>query len=402
MRRLCTVFHRDVVLVAATRTPFGSFMGKLSRFNATTLGAHAISSVIEGGHLLPPDIELVVQGVGLLAGLGACPSRQAALAAGLSPTVACQTVTQGCASGMLAITLGAQQVALGSAGFVVAGGFESMSSAPFYQVNLRGGQLLGHSSTMDSILSDGMNCPVNGVPLGSVAEKTISEFGITKYDQSSYADDSYMRYSNGLDRNFFAKEESSITLRKEGEKEAPIKEISGDEEPLKVDNKKLSSLKPLFDPAGTITALTASSIADGAASVLLTSKEKAAAMRLSPLAYVRAFAHIATDASNFSLAVANAIDELLKATSVSKDEIQLWEICETFASIPLVTMNVLGIPHSRVNVNGGALCIGHPIGATGARQIVTLAHSMQERNAKRGVAAICSAGGEGLAVLLEM
>lgn len=399
MRRLSTVFNRDVAIVAGRRSPFGSFMGKLSGLNATTLGAHAISSVVLSAQLISSDIEGVIQGVGLLAGNGACPSKQAALASGLSPTLPCSTVTLGCASGMQAIILAAQQIATDYCGCIAAGGFESMSSVPFYQLNLRGGQLLGHSSTLDGILKDGLNCPINGIPLGSVAEKTISEYGISKYDQSSYAEDSYLRALAAWERNYFLNEISPVIIRSD---DKVLKEVTEDEEPSKVDYTKLKNINPLFDPAGTITAFTSASINDGAACVLLASSQKVASLRLKPLAYIRAFAHISTDASNFSLAPASSITELLRCTGVLKDDVHLWDICETFASIPLVTMNVLGLDHKKVNVNGGALSIGHPLGASGARQIISLMHSMQERNCKRGVAAVCSAGGESLAVMLEL
>jgi acetyl-CoA C-acetyltransferase len=399
MRRLSTVFHKEVIIAAAKRSPFGCFMGSLSKVSATTLGAHAVKSLVESSFLLNSDIEAVIQGVALLAGTGACPARQVALASGFSPTTPCTTVTMGCASGMFAIALAAQQVAAGHLGCVAAGGFESMSQTPFYQMNLRGGQLLGHSSNLDGILKDGLICPVNGVPLGSVAEKTISEFGISSYDQGSYAEDSYIRAAAAWDRSFFSNEIAPVTLSFEGK---DPKSIQDDEEPRKVDYEKFKNTKPLYDPAGTITALTSASINDGAASVLLLSSQKAKSLKLAPLAYIRACSHVATTASNFSLAVANAIDELLKSTGTPKEDVQQWEICETFASIPLVTMNVLGLDHKTVNINGGALSLGHPLGASGARQVVTLAHSMKERNFKRGVAAICSAGGEGLAVLLEL
>ena len=388
-----------VVILSYARTPMGSFQGSLAGASATDLGATAVKAAVERAGVAGGDVERIYMGCVLPAGLGQAPARQAAIKAGLPTSVEATTVNKMCGSGMQAAIMGAEALAAGSVDLLVAGGMESMTNAPYLLQKHRSGARLGHDRIIDHMFLDGLEDAYEpGRAMGSFAEETAGEYQFTRAAQDDYAVASLTRAqdaqrSGGFDREIVAVE---ITGRKGTET------IDRDEQPLKGDAAKIPTLKPAFAKDGTITAANASSISDGAAALVMTRASVAAAKGLAPVARVVATAAHAHQPAKFTTAPVAAIEKVLAKAGWRVDEVDLFEVNEAFACVSMIAMRDLGIDHDRVNVNGGACALGHPIGASGARIIATLIAALQNRGLSRGVAALCIGGGEATAVAVEL
>lgn len=384
-----------VFIVAAQRTPMGAFQGALSELKGTELGACAIEGVLSASSLSPNHVDEVIMGCVLPAGLGQAPARQAALKAGVTFSTPCTTVNKVCGSGMKAVMNAWDQIALGLNQVMIAGGMESMSNAPYLLDRARGGYRLGHGKVMDHMFHDGLEDPYHENRLmGTFADDTAKAYGFTRADQDAFALESLRRSQEALKTRAFNDEVVAVGTKKET--------VIQDETPQKVKADKIPTLKPAFGREGTVTAANASSIADGAAALLLMSENAAQEKGLSPLAVMRGHATFAQAPEWFTTAPAGAIKKVCEQVGWSLDEIDLFEINEAFAVVTMAAMKDLGIPHNKVNVLGGACALGHPIGATGARLIVTLAHALKNKGLKKGVASLCLGGGEATAVAIEI
>src|SRR6056297_23494 len=390
---------RTVVIVEAKRTPIGSFGGSLSSFSAPELGASAIYEVIKAAGIKPNAVEEVLMGNVLTAGIGQAPARQAAMKAGLSELTPSTTVNKVCASGMKAIMIAADQISLGHNDIIVAGGMESMSNVPYYLDKLRFGAKLGHAKTIDGIITDGLWDVYNDYHMGNAGELCAKECGISREDQDEFAIESYKRAISAHDSGAFKNEiiEMKVTDRK-----GNTTKVSRDEELDKVNFDKIPHLRPVFDKNGTITAANASSINDGAAAVLLMSEKKANELGLTPIAKIRSHASAAKAPEWFTTAPADAIPIALKKAGLQKSDIDLFEINEAFSVVSLVNNQILELDPAKVNIYGGAVSIGHPIGCSGARIIVTLLNALKNRGKQTGCAGICNGGGGASSVVLEM
>jgi acetyl-CoA C-acetyltransferase len=384
----------DVVIVGAARTPIGRFMGGLSTVAAPRLGAVAIAEAVQRAGVPPDAVSEVIMGNVLSAGLGQAPARQAALAAGLPATVPATTVNKMCGSGLKAVMLGAQAIAAGDAEVVVAGGMENMSAAPFLAERARTGYRLGDGTLVDVILRDGLVDAYHKIHMGNCAELLARTHRISREDQDAYAAESYRRALAAMASG--AARAEIVPVAVDGA--APVAE---DEEPRRVQFDKIPQLKPAFEEGGTVTAANASSISDGAAAVVLASDAAARRLGLRPLARVVGQAGAAMAPEWFTIAPAHAIRALLRKVGWSLEAVDLFEINEAFAAVVLGVTRELGLDLQRVNVRGGAVALGHPIGASGARILTTLLYAMEERGARRGVAAVCLAGGEAVALAVE-
>ncbi|MDR7556508.1 MAG: acetyl-CoA C-acyltransferase [Armatimonadota bacterium] len=384
----------DVVIVGAARTPIGRFMGGLSTVAAPRLGAVAIAEAVRRAGVSPAAVSEVIMGNVLSAGLGQAPARQAALAAGLPETVPATTVNKMCGSGLKAVMLGAQAIAAGDAEVVVAGGMENMSAAPFLAERARTGYRLGDGTLVDVILRDGLVDAYHKIHMGNCAELLARTHRISREDQDAYAAESYRRALAAMASGAAGAEIVPVPV----DGAAPVAE---DEEPRRVQFEKIPQLKPAFESGGTVTAANASSISDGAAAVVLASGEAARRLGLRPLARVVGQAGAAMAPEWFTIAPAHAIRALLRKVDWSLEAVDLFEINEAFAAVVLGVTRELGLDLQRVNVRGGAVALGHPIGASGARILTTLLYAMEERGARRGVAAVCLAGGEAVALAVE-
>ncbi len=389
---------RKVVLVAAARTPIGSFQGALSALRAPQLGAVAIAEVVRRAGLQPADVHELFMGCVLQAGLGQAPARQAALAAGLPNTLPCTTVNKVCGSGLKSVMLAAQAIACGEADVVVAGGMESMSNVPYYLGEARSGFRLGHASAKDGIILDGLWDVYNDFHMGSAAEKTAREQQISRADQDAFAIESYTRAQRAIAEGAFAAEIVAVEVPS---RKGPPTRVTTDEEPGRSDLTKLPSLRPAFEKDGTITAANSSKINDGAAAVVLMAEETASARGIKPLATIVAQAQAAHAPEYFTTAPALALKKLVDKAGIGLGDVDLYEINEAFAAVGLVNNRLLGLDPARVNVNGGAVALGHPIGASGARLLVTLVHALAARGLARGAASLCLGGGEAVALLVE-
>ena len=389
----------EIIILSATRTPLGAFQGALASVPAPRLGAAAIRGAVAQAKISPTDVTDVVMGNVLQAGLGQAPARQAAIYAGLPHAARCVTVHKVCGSGLQAVMQGAHALAAGEATFVVAGGMENMSAAPYLLPKARDGFRLGHQQVIDSLIHDGLWDPYNNLHMGSCAEQCAKKYAFTREQQDAYAAESFRRANAAQKDGRFTQEITSVEVN--GPKGASSL-VEHDEGPQKVNYEKIPKLRPSFDPAGTITPANASSINDGAAALVLATAETTRAKSLKPLARVVAFGAHAQDPVWFTTAPVTAAQNALKRAGWSVDQVDLWEVNEAFAVVPLAFMRELGVPHEKLNVRGGAIALGHPIGASGARILVTLLASLRERGAKRGVAALCIGGGEGLAVCIEL
>ncbi|MGH8135330.1 MAG: acetyl-CoA C-acyltransferase [Steroidobacteraceae bacterium] len=388
----------SVIILAARRTPIGSMLGAFATVAAPALGATALRAAIASAGADPAAIDEVVMGCVLPAGQGQAPARQAAIAAGVPMSVPATTVNKMCGSGMKAVMLAADQIAAGSASFVLAGGMESMTGAPYLLPKARAGFRMGHGEIIDHMFYDGLQSPWDGKLMGCFADATAAKYGFTRADQDAFAAESVRRALAAVESGAFEAELAPVTITdRKGERV-----VAQDETPFSVSIEKIPNLKPAFGKDGTVTAASSSSIADGAAALLLASPKAASAKGLKPIARIVAHASFAHAPEWFTTAPAGAITKVLKQAAWSAADVDLYEVNEAFAVVTMASMKDIGIPHDRVNVNGGACALGHPIGATGARIMTTLIHALIKRGKKRGVAALCIGGGEATAIAVEI
>jgi acetyl-CoA C-acetyltransferase len=387
-----------VVIVGAARTPMGAFQGALKDLSTPELGSVAIKAALERASLAPDQVSEVFMGCVLPAGLGQAPARQASLAAGLPQSIGCTTVNKVCGSGMKAAMLGHDLIRAGSAEIVVAGGMESMSNAPYLLDRARSGYRLGHGRVLDHMFLDGLEDAYDkGRLMGTFAEDTAEAYQFTREAQDAFALESLRRARRANEDGSFAAEIVPVSVRGRGGETL----VASDEQALKADPAKIPTLKPAFRPDGTVTAANSSSISDGAAALVLMRRSEAERRGLAPLAEIRAHAAHAQAPAWFTTAPVEAIRRLLDRVGWRVDEVDLYEINEAFAVVTMAAMRDLGLPHEKVNPNGGACALGHPIGASGARLIVTLLAALQRRGLKRGIASLCIGGGEATAMAIE-
>ncbi|MBA4243583.1 MAG: acetyl-CoA C-acyltransferase [Pseudomonas sp.] len=388
-----------VVIVSAARTPMGGFLGDLAGLSAAELGAAAIRATLERAGLAAEAVDTVLMGCVLQAGQGQAPARQAALGAGLSQAAQCTTLNKMCGSGMQALMLGHDQLLAGSAEVLVAGGMESMSNAPYLLQRARAGYRMGHGQVLDHMFLDGLeDAYERGRLMGTFAEDCAQSYGFTRQEQDAYALESLRRAQQAMEAGHFADEIVAVEAPAGRERRL----IATDEQPPKTRPEKIPTLKPAFRDGGTVTAANSSSISDGAAALLLMRQSEAERRGLSPLARIVAHAGHAQAPNLFTTAPVTAIQRVLARSGWSLNEVDLYEINEAFAVVPMVAMRDLEIPHAKLNVHGGACALGHPIGASGARVLVTLLAALQQRGLKRGVGAVCIGGGEATAVAIEL
>jgi acetyl-CoA C-acetyltransferase len=388
---------REVVIVAATRTPIGSFGGSLSALSATQLGSIVIKSAIEKSGLKPDHIQEVYMGNVMSANVGQAPATQAAIFAGL-PYLPATTVNKVCASGMKAIMLAAQSIALGENDIVLAGGMESMSNVPYYLDKARNGYRLGNGQIIDGLVKDGLWDVYNDYHMGSAAELCAEECKISREDQDTFAIESYHRSQKAQSEGKFKDEITPVELK---DKKGDVTLVAEDEEPKAVKFDKIPALKPVFKKDGTVTAANASTLNDGAAAVILMSKAKADELGIKPLAKVVAYADAQQAPEWFTTAPSKAIPLALHRADLAIDEIDYFEINEAFSVVAIANNQNLKLNAAKVNVNGGAVSLGHPLGASGARIIVTLLNVLQQNSGKYGVAGICNGGGGASAIVIE-
>ncbi len=387
-----------VVIVSMARTPMGAFQGELSSFTAVELGSAAIAETLKRGGLNATDVDDVIMGCVLPAGLGQAPARQAALGAGLPEATGATTVNKVCGSGMRAVMIAHDQLIAGSTTLTIAGGMESMSNAPYLLDKARGGYRMGHGKVYDHMFLDGLEDAYDkGQAMGVFADETASKLQITRDDQDKFALASLERATRAIKDGDFKAEIVPLTVKsKKGDTV-----VADDEGPSRARPEKIPTLKPAFTPDGTVTAATSSSISDGAAALLLMRKSEAEKRGLKIIAAIRAHATHAQKPAEFTIAPVGATRKVVEKAGWSLKDVELFEINEAFAVVTLAAMRELGLPHDKVNVNGGACALGHPIGCSGARIIVTLLGAMEKRGLKKGVASLCIGGGEATAVALE-
>jgi acetyl-CoA C-acetyltransferase len=387
-----------VWIVGAARTPIGSFSGSLAGISAPKLGAVAIKAALERSGIRPDQVDEVLMGCVLPANVGQAPARQAAVFAGLPKSVACTTVNKVCGSGLKTVMLGAQAIANGDAQVVVAGGMENMSQAPYYLDKARDGYRLGHGQLIDGLVKDGLWDVYHDFHMGNAAEICARDKQISREDQDAFAAESYRRARAAVAEGVFAAEIVPVPIpQKKGD---PVL-FAVDEEPGKGDPSKFAGLRPVFDKNGTVTAANASTINDGAAAVVLVSEEKGKALGLKPLARIVASASHAQEPEWFTTAPVFAVEKALAKAGWSKDAVDLYEINEAFSVVSLACNRGLGLDPAKVNIRGGAVALGHPIGASGTRILVTLLYALAATGGKRGVASLCIGGGEAVAVAVE-
>ena len=389
--------NKKVVIVSAVRTPIGSFMGGLSTVSAPKLGAVAIKGALDKIQLDVNLVDEVFMGNVIQAGVGQAPARQAAIYAGLPNSVACSTVNKVCASGMKSVMLGAQAILCGDAEIVVAGGMENMSLTPHY-VHLRNGYKFGPTTMIDGLQKDGLTDAYDNSAMGVCADLCATEYNITREDQDAFAIQSYERSAKAWETGKFDDEIVPVSVQQR--KGDPII-VSKDEEFTNVKLDRIPSLNAVFTKDGTVTAANASTINDGAAALVLMSEEKAFSLGLKPLAYIRSYADAAQEPKLFTSTPAMVVPKALKKAGLSIEDVDFFEVNEAFAVVGLVNAKILGIEDSKLNVNGGAVSLGHPLGCSGARIIVSLLHVLDQNNGKIGVAAICNGGGGASAIAIE-
>ncbi|MBE0642552.1 MAG: acetyl-CoA C-acetyltransferase [Bacteroidetes bacterium] len=387
-----------VVIVSAARTPIGAFNGTLKSLTAPQLGAIVIKEALKRANVKPEDVSEVIMGNVLTAGVGQAPARQAALFAGLPQSVPCMTINKVCGSGLKAVMLGAQAIMVGDADIVVAGGQESMSNSPYYLDRARTGYNFGHAQLIDGMIKDGLWDVYNDYHMGIAAELCATECNIDRARQDAYAIESYTRAIDALDKGIFTEEIVPVEIpQRKGD---PII-VTDDEDIRKVKFEKVPELKPAFKKDGTVTAANASSLNDGAAAVVLMSEAKAKELGLEPLARIVAQASAAKAPEWFTTAPADAVNKVLGKAGLGVDDIDLYEINEAFSVVSLVNNDLLKLDPAKVNVHGGAVAMGHPIGASGTRVLVTLLYAMRRFDKKRGLASLCIGGGEASALIIE-
>lgn len=387
----------EVFICSAVRTPIGAFQGSLADVAATRLGATAVKAALERAGVAPDQVGEVYMGNVLTAGEGQAPARQAALFAGLPTDVPCTTVGKVCGSGLMAVMLGAKSILLGDAEVVVAGGMESMSNVPYYLPTARKGMRMGNATAVDGMIHDGLWDPYKNFHMGVAGELCAREMSFSREAQDAFAKESYRRALAAQSEGLFADELVGVTI--EGRKGAVT--VLEDDEPKRGDADKMAALKPAFDKAGTITAANASKINDGASALVLASGDAVKRLGLTPLARIVGYGSAAQEPEWFTTAPSKAIAATLKRTGLSVGDIDLFEVNEAFAVVALAVAQKSGLDLAKVNVHGGAVALGHPIGASGARILTTLTHALAKRGAKRGLATLCIGGGEAVAVVIE-
>lgn len=388
---------KTVVIVSAVRTPIGSFLGSLSTIPAPKLGAIAIKGALDKINLKPELVDEVLMGNVVQAGVGQAPARQAAIYAGIPNTVPCTTVNKVCASGMKAVMQGAQAIALGDANIVVAGGMENMSLIPHY-VHMRNGQKFGPTTLVDGMQKDGLVDAYDHNAMGVCADACATEYKFSREDQDAFAVQSYHRSAEAWESGKFDNEVVPVEVP---QRKGDPKVVAMDEEYNNVNIDKIPSLRPAFTKDGTVTAANASTINDGAAALVLMSEEKAKELGLKPLATIKSFADAAQEPEWFTTAPAKALPKALKKANINIEDVDYFEFNEAFSVVGLANMKILGLTDTKVNVNGGAVSLGHPLGCSGARIIVTLINVLQQNNAKLGAATICNGGGGASAIVIE-
>ena len=387
-----------IVIVSAVRSPLGRFLGDLAPMQAHALGAHVIRAALERAHLAPEKIDEVLMGCVLPAGQGQAPARQAARGAGLPDATGATTINKVCSSGMKATMLAHDLIHAGSADIVVSGGMESMSNAPYMLQKARGGYRVGHDRIFDHMMLDGLEDAYEpGRPMGDFGEVAVEAYQFTRADQDAYAVETLTRARKAIEDGSFKAEIAPVTIAAKGGE----KVVEHDEHPLKVSPEKIPTLKPAFRTDGTITAASASANADGAAALILTRRSVAEREGLPILAEIKAHATHSQEPAWYTTAPIPAIRKVLDKTGWRIGDVDLFEINEAFAVVAMAAAKELGIPRDKLNVNGGACALGHPIGATGARIIVTLLHALERQGAKRGIASLCIGGGEATAIAIE-
>lgn len=388
---------KRVVIVSAVRTPIGSFMGGLSNISAPKLGAIAIKGALDKINLDPTLVDEVLMGNVIQAGVGQAPTRQAALYAGLNTTVPCTTINKVCASGMKAVMMAAQSIQAGDAEIIIAGGMENMSLAPHY-AHLRNGTKFGPTTLIDGIQKDGLMDAYDNQAMGVYADLCAKEYNINREDQDNYAIESYRRSTEAWKLGKFTNEIIPVSVPQR--KEDPVI-VSQDEEFTNVKLEKIPSLNPAFSKDGTVTAANASTINDGAAALILMSEEKATQLKLKPLAYIKSYADAAQEPKWFTTTPSKALPKALEKAGITINDVDFFEFNEAFSVVGLANIKILGLDSKKVNINGGAVSLGHPLGCSGARIIVSLLNVLEQNNAKIGTAAICNGGGGASAIVIE-
>jgi acetyl-CoA C-acetyltransferase len=389
---------KNIVILSAARTPIGSFLGKLSSVSAPALGSAAIRGALERASVPAAEVEQVVMGNVLQAGEGQAPARQASLGAGIPDSVPCITVHKVCGSGMRAVMDVSNAIQAGEYELAVAGGMESMSNAPYLLDRGRTGYRMGNAQLIDSMIKDGLWDPYKDTHMGNCAELCVAKYRFTREEQDAFALESYRRAQDASNRCLTGQEIVAVEVpRKKGDAE----KIEKDEEPFAAPLEKIASLKPAFQKDGSVTAANSSKINDGAAALVVASEERARESGRKPIARIIASSGVAQAPEWFTTAPVGAIQKLLAKTSLKVSDIDLWEINEAFAAVAMAAIRELSLDPGRVNVRGGAVALGHPIGASGARILTTLIHTLRHEGKKRGIAAICIGGGEATAMLVE-
>lgn len=388
----------ETVIVSGARTPMGGFQGELAGCTAPELGAAAIAAAVSRAGIAPGEVTETLMGNVLPAGLGQAPARQASIFAGIPDSVPCTTISKVCGSGMKAVMIAGDQLALGRAEIVVAGGMESMTNSPYLLPKARGGYRLGHGEVKDHMFLDGLEDAYEHRLMGTYAEDAARHYQFTRADQDAYATESLRRAKRAQDDGDFADEIAAVKIAGRGGEVI----VSSDEQPRRADPAKIPTLKPAFAKDGTVTAANSSSISDGAAALVLARSDVAVRRGLKPLARIVAQASHAGEPRWFTTAPVGAIKKVLASAEWRANDVDLFEINEAFANVAMIAMRDLNLPHEKVNVNGGACALGHPIGASGARIIVTLLNALKRRGGKRGIASLCIGGGEATAVAVEL
>jgi acetyl-CoA C-acetyltransferase len=388
---------RKAVIVSATRTAVGTFGGALSGVSATDLGAIAVREAIKRIGLDPAQIDEVILGNVLPGGLGLNPARVSQLAAGVPKEVGSYTINKACGSGLKAVALAAGAVCCGESDIVVAGGMENMSQAPYLLKKARFGYRMGNDQILDSMIADGLNCPITLVHMGVTAENIAAKYGVSRREQDEFAADSQAKYFTALRAGKFETEITPVEIKRG--KETVLFKV--DEHPRDTGVDQIAGLKPVFKKDGTVTAANASGINDGAAAVVVMARERALDLKLKPLATIRSYASAGVDPAFMGMGPVPAVEKALKLAGLTRDDIGLWELNEAFAAQSLGVLRELKLPRERVNVNGGAIALGHPIGASGARILTTLLYAMADRKQGLGVATLCIGGGQGIAMVVE-
>ncbi|MCP1726132.1 acetyl-CoA C-acetyltransferase [Natronospira proteinivora] len=386
-----------IVIAAARRTPIGSFQGGLSGAQAPQLGSAAIQAVMEDAKLGSTDVSEVIFGCVLPAGLGQAPARQASLGAGIDKGTGCTTINKVCGSGMKAAMMGHDLIAAGSADVIVVGGMESMTNAPYLLPKARGGMRMGHQEVIDHMFFDGLQNPYDGQMMGGFGETCADKYNFTREAQDEFAIESVKLAQTAVEKGFFNDEITPVTIK--GRKGDTV--VDTDEEPGKCNVDKIPSMRAAFKKDGTVTAATSSSISDGASALVMMRASEAEKRGLQPLAKIVGHAGHAQEPEWFTTAPVGAIKNLQEKLGWSVDDVDLYEVNEAFAVVAMAAMHDVGIPRDRLNINGGACALGHPIGATGARIITTLLHNLKRTGGKRGVASLCIGGGEATAIAVE-